>query len=127
MRYLFSVFVVLHGLVHLWYVTLSRGWVPFEPAMGWTGRSWLLTPLIGSSAARTLAGGLFALAALLLLACGVGIALRADWWRPLLLTAAAFSMVVTLLFWDGDVSMLVQKGLLGVLINIGLLLALWLG
>lgn len=38
-----AVFLVLHGLVHLWYVVLSQGWVEMEDAMGWNGQSWLLS------------------------------------------------------------------------------------
>jgi hypothetical protein len=29
-----GVFLALHGLVHLWYVVLSQGWVEMEDAMG---------------------------------------------------------------------------------------------
>jgi hypothetical protein len=32
-----GVFIVLHGLVHVWYVTLSQRWVEFQPEMVWTG------------------------------------------------------------------------------------------
>jgi hypothetical protein len=35
------------GFVHLWYVALSQGWVEMEDAMGWNGRSWLLSDLLG--------------------------------------------------------------------------------
>jgi hypothetical protein len=50
LRFLIGIFIVLHGLVHLWYVVLSQGLVEFEPEMGWTGESWLLSRLLGESA-----------------------------------------------------------------------------
>lgn len=31
-----GVFLALHGLVHLWYVVLSQGWVEVEDQMGTT-------------------------------------------------------------------------------------------
>jgi len=43
MNILIGIFILLHGLVHMWYVTLSQGWVEFQANMGWTGKSWLLT------------------------------------------------------------------------------------
>jgi hypothetical protein len=39
LRILFGIFVVLHGLVHLWYVVLSQRLVEFQADMGWTGES----------------------------------------------------------------------------------------
>jgi hypothetical protein len=38
--------------------------------------------------------------------------------------SAALSTAVILLFWDGGLQMLVQKGLIGLLINVGILVAL---
>ena len=49
LRFLFGTFVVLHGLVHLWYFTLSQRLVEFKPEMGWTGKSWILSNLLGDS------------------------------------------------------------------------------
>jgi hypothetical protein len=46
------------------------------------------------------------------------------WWRPLVIASAAFSAALILLFWDGGVQMIVEKGLVGLLINLALLVAL---
>lgn len=121
LQFWLGLFVILHGLVHLWYVTLSQQLVAFQPAMGWSGRSWLLTGLLGDGAARTLASALYLLAALALVAGGVGIFLQAGWWRPMLAAAAIISTAAILLFWDGSLQMVVQKGLIGLLINAALL------
>ena len=51
-RILLGIFIILHGLVHLGYFTLSHRLVPFEPQMGWTGRSWLFTGILGDNTAR---------------------------------------------------------------------------
>ena len=34
LRFLIGVFIVLHGLVHLWYVTLSQRLIEFQAEMG---------------------------------------------------------------------------------------------
>lgn len=116
--------VVLHGLVHLWYVTLSRGLVAFEPEMGWSGRSWIFSSLIGDSATRGLASVLYVVATVVFVIGGIGILLQQDWWRPVVVGAAGFSTLVILLLWDGSTGQLVEKGLLGLLINGGILFVL---
>lgn len=121
LQFWLGLFIVLHGLVHLWYVTLSQRLVAFQPEMGWTGRSWLWSGLLGEGATRTLASAFYLLAAFALVTGGVGLSLQADWWRPVLMAAAVVSTVVIPLFWDGSLQMAVQKGLLGLLINAALL------
>ena len=119
LRILFGVFVMLHGLVHLWFVALSQGLVEFEPDMGWTSESWLLSGLLGEAATRRLAGVVFALATIPFLVGGVGLLVDAGWWRTLLMGAAIFSTGSIFLYWDGRLAMIVQKGLIAVLINAG--------
>ena len=43
-------------------------------------------------------------------------------WRTVLIVSAVLSAVTTLAFWDGSAQYIVQKGLLGLLIDIGILL-----
>ena len=121
-RILLGIFFILHGLVHLWYFTLSQRLVPFEPEMGWTGRSWLLTGILGDNMARTIASVLFVLATLGFVAGGAGYLADLGWWRTALIVSAVLSAVTTLAFWDGSAQYIVQKGLLGLLIDIGILL-----
>jgi hypothetical protein len=127
MKIIGGIILILHGLVHIWYITLSQGWVEFQAEMGWTGRSWLLSGLLGAGAAKMLAAGLYALAGLGLVAGGIGVLAQADWMGPILLGAAGLSALVILVFWDGSSEMLVQKGLLGFLINLGILGVMLLG
>ena len=49
LRLLIGFFIVLHGLVHMWYFTLSQRLVEFQPEMGWTGKSWLFSNFVQSS------------------------------------------------------------------------------
>ncbi len=123
-RILLGAFIVLHGLVHMWYFTLSRGLVEFQPEMGWSGRSWIFTNLLGDSATRGLASALYVVASLALAVSGIAVTIRVSWSRPLLAASAIFSSAVILLFWDGRMEMLAQKGLVGLLLNAAILVAL---
>ncbi|MCZ7571675.1 MAG: hypothetical protein M5U01_24255 [Ardenticatenaceae bacterium] len=124
LRSVIGLFIVLHGLVHLWYFVLSQRLVEFKPEMGWTGRSWIFTNLLGDPATRSLAGGLYLMATLALVASGIGLFFRAEWWRPLLVGSALFSAAIIFLTWDGRMQLVVQKGLIGALISVVILLAL---
>ena len=122
--FLFGLFIVLHGLVHMWYFTLSQGLVEFQAEMGWTGQSWFFTNMIGAVTTRSLASVLYVLATLGFVAGGIGIFIQQNWWRPVLVGAAVLSSAIIILFWDGSTQMLVQKGILGFLINLMILVAL---
>lgn len=117
MHYLWSIFIAAHGLVHLWYVVLSNRWIPYEPEMGWTGISWVL----GGAEARVLASFLFGASCVLFVAAAGALALDGSTYRPLLKIAAPLSLFALLLFWDGNPTLLVQKGLIGMAIDVLLL------
>lgn len=124
LRTLFGVFIVLHGLVHLWPFVLSRGLVGFKAEMGWTGDSWLLTSVVGDSATGLLASIVYVVAAITFVASGVGLFTRSSWWRPVMLASAVFSALVILTFWDGATELLVEKGLVGFLIDLAIIFLL---
>jgi hypothetical protein len=121
LRTLFGILIILHGLVHLWFVVLSQQLVDFQPEMGWTGRSWLFTGLIGDAATRWLATIIYSLATLAFLVSGIGLFTRGNGWRPVLIGAALLSAVAILLFWDGVTALLVQRGLIGFLLDLAIL------
>lgn len=113
-----GIFLILHGLVHFWYVVLSFNLVPYQPDMGWTGKSWLFPKIIPESTAKTMAGILFIIAALLFIASGIAVLTKMTSIRTLLVLSSAYSTAILFIFWDGKTDMLVQKGILGVLINV---------
>jgi hypothetical protein len=124
LRFLIGLFIILHGLVHLWYFTLSQRLVVFKPEMGWTGKSWILSSLLGDSTTRLLAGALFVLVAIVFVISGVGLFVGAEWWRTALISSAIFSCAIILIFWDGSMQLIIQKGLIGFLISLVMLLVL---
>lgn len=127
LRFLIGLFIVLHGLVHLWFFTLSRGLVKFQPGMrepGWTGKSWLFTGILGDPTTRSLASILFVLAAIAFVISGFGIFFRTEWWWTALLGSAIFSSVTILILWDGSLRLAVDKGVIGFLISLMILVVL---
>ena len=119
-KFLFGLFIILHGLVHLWYVVLSQKLVAFRPEMGWTARSWIFTTMLGDTATRQLASGFYGLAAVALVVGGIGIFSQNNWSQPVLVCAALLSATIILLFWDGSRARIVEKGLLGLLISLAI-------
>lgn len=117
MNVLIGIVIILHGLVHLWYVTLSQGLVAFKPQMGWTGRSWLLTNILGDSATHNLATIFYLASTVLFLIAGAGLLASQSWSRVWLIVAAGVSMASIVLFWDGSFRLSVEKGAFGLLIN----------
>jgi len=113
-----GIFLILHGLVHFWYVVLSFQWVAFQPDMGWSGHSWLFSSVIKDSTLRPLTGILFVIAALLFVISGISIFFQPQWLNTLLLISAIFSSLLLVLLWDGNLQMIVQKGLIGLIINL---------
>ena len=123
-RILIGVFTILHGLMHLWYVILSQRLVAFQPEMGWTGESPLLTGLLEDGTAPLVATVLYVLATLGFVVGGGGWLAQAGWGRTCLIVSAAVSALTILLFWDGKSQMLVQKGVIGLLIDVVYLVAM---
>ena len=123
LRLIVGVFMVLHGLVHLLYFGQSARYFELQPGMLWPDGSWTFSRLLGDGTARLLANILLVLAAIGFVASGAGIFVRQAWWRPVVVGAAAFSAAIFILFWDGGLQKLHDKGAIGVLINVAILVA----
>jgi hypothetical protein len=117
-------FLSLHGLVHLWYVVLSQGWVELEDAMGWTGHSWLLSGSLPQETILLVASALYVVVTVGFVGGAVGIVLETTWATPVLIISAMLSTVVIVAMWNGTVELLVEQGVVGVLINLGIVAAL---
>lgn len=118
-----GLFIIAHGLVHLWYVTLSMKLVAFKPEMGWNGKSWLLTNALGDSMTRSIASVLLIISALGLSVGGVAFLAHAKWAHSVLMIFGIISALTLIIFWDGRMDMIVQKGLIGLLISIAMVVA----
>jgi hypothetical protein len=123
LKFIIGVFIVLHGLVHLLYFGQSQRLFELRPGMVWPEGSWTLSKLLGDEATRLLASISCVLAAIGFVAGGIGIFVSQTWWRPMVVGSAAFSGVIFILFWDGKMQKLDDKGGIGLLINIAILVA----
>jgi len=124
-RILFGIFIVLHGLVHLLYFGQSSRYFELQPGMVWPDGAWLFSKLLGEGGNRTLASILLVLAAIGFVAAGIGVFVGQSWWHPVLVGAAVFSSTIFILFWDGGMQNLANKGAVGILINLAILVALF--
>ena len=122
-RIVFGIFVVLHGLVHLLYFGQSARYFELQPGMVWPDSSWAVSGLLGNQAARKLASVLLVLAAMGFVVGGTGVLIQRAWWRPVIVGVATFSTVIYVLFWDGALQKLHDKGAIGILINVAILAA----
>lgn len=116
-----SIFFVLHGLVHLLYAGQSRRLFELRPKMVWPEGSWAFGKLLEDETTRLLASISLVLAALGYLVGGVGLALQEPWWRPVTVAAAVLSAAIFIVFWDGKIQSLDDKGGVGLLINLAIL------
>ena len=123
LRFIIGIFIVLHGLVHLLY--FGQSWRLFELQAGlvWPDGSWAFSKLLGEKRTRLLASISCVLAAIGFVAGGAGILLAQGWWRSVVVGSAAFSAIIFSLLWDGKMKKLHDKGGLGLLINLAILVA----
>ncbi|MFW5903110.1 MAG: hypothetical protein ACOC0F_00510 [archaeon] len=121
---LVGAFLALHGLVHLWYVVLGQGWVAVEDAMGWNGHSSVLSGSLAEGTILSIATVTYVLVTLGFVVGGLGYALQTDWRSPVLIGAAILSTLMLVTMWDGQFDLLVEKGIVGVAINVAIVGAL---
>ncbi len=122
--WLYVLFLALHGGAHMVYAAFARGWMTPEKGPNWTGYSWLFTRFFGESGTREIGTWIFYLAIGLFVIAALSLALRADWALNAISVAAIYSTLAILVMWDGKFSQIVDKGLIGILINIALLAGL---
>ena len=116
-----GILFVLHGLVHLLYVGQSQRLFELRPKMVWPDGSWVFSKLLGDESTRLLASISLVLAALGFLVGGLGLAIQQPWWRPVIVGSATFSILLFFLLWDGKLQALDDKGGVGILINLAIL------
>jgi hypothetical protein len=91
--------------------------------MIWPDGAWALSSFLQGQAIRTLASTVLVSAAGIFVAGGIGLLLMQTWWQPVIIIAAVFSSAIFILFWDGVMQNLGNKGLFGIVINLAILAA----
>jgi hypothetical protein len=123
LQFVFGVFLVLHGLVHLLYMGHSGRQFELKPGMVWPDGSWAFSKLLGEKHTRTLASVVLLVAAIGFVASGAGVLISQVWWRPLVVAATTFSSAAFILFWNGKLRQLADQGAVAILIDLAILLA----
>jgi hypothetical protein len=120
-----GIILILHALVHLLYAGQALRFFELRPSLVWPDGSWLFSRLLGDPATRWLAAVFLALVSLGFLAAALGLFFGAGWARPVTLSAAGFSVLIYLLLWDGNFHALPDQGGVGILISLGIFVAVW--
>jgi len=119
---LMSIFLALHGAVHLLYAGQSRRIFELRPGMTWPDGAWVFSSLPGNETVRWLAAVLLVIAALGFLTGAVALLFQQVWWEPVTVGAAVLSALIFFLFWDGSFRALAEQGGIGLLISLAALL-----
>ena len=123
LRVIVGLFMVLHGLVHLLYAAQSWRLFELQPGMIWPDGSLAFSRVLGDAAARGVASVACTLAALGFVVGGAAIFGGQTWWRQAVVPAAGFSAAIFIVFWNGGLQKLADQGLIAILINLAILLA----
>lgn len=118
LKAILSIVIILHGLVHIWYLLLLSKVVKFIPEMGWSGESWLVS---GSSEViwiRYTGIILYSLTCFLFVSSGISLLSNSSMTQNVLNISAILSSILIIFFFDGHFDMLIQKGLVGLIINV---------
>lgn len=117
-------FVLFHGLVHIWFFFLAARLVEFKTDMGWTGKSWLLSGIGSELLIQKIAILLYLASTVLFIFSAFGIWFQNVWQEKLIVISVIVSSFTILLFFDGFLRFIIQKGVIGLIINI--IIILWL-
>ena len=123
LQFVFGVFLVLHGLVHLLYFGQSARRFELRSGMVWPDGAWAFTRLLGNKTTRTLASIACIIAAISFVTSGAGVFISQAWWRPVVVAATTFSSVAFILFWNGKLRQLADQGAVAILINLAIMVA----
>ncbi len=122
-RVIFSIFLVMHSVVHLIYFGQGTKRFEMQPGLTWPDGSWAFSGLLGESGTRTLTGIGCILLATDFVAGSVGLLLGQAWWRTAVVASAGVSAAMYSLLWNGRLQRLDGQGGVGILIDIAILVA----
>ncbi|MBN1537033.1 MAG: hypothetical protein JW908_09900 [Anaerolineales bacterium] len=120
-KIIIGIFCVLHGIVHLLYFGQSARYFELKPGLVWPDGSWIFSRFLSPGTARNMASALLILAAIGFIVSGIGLFAKQGWWRTAVIASSVLSSVIYVLFWDGKMQALHDRGFVGVLINLALL------
>ena len=115
------IILVSHGWAHIWYIILSQQLLEIKEKVAWTGESWILTNLMDKPSIRTIAGIGYTASLIGFIAGDITLGTGHTIWKQVITASIIISSITITLFWDGKPEMLIDKGLLGLVINLALI------
>lgn len=107
--------------MHFVYAASTRGWLGPGEGWGWSGHSWLLSSVLEEEPIRKLASVFFVVVALGFVIGAIGYVFSREWWATVLVGTALLSTFLYTAMWDGRFTSLPEKGALGVLVDVAVL------
>ena len=123
-KILVSVFLALHGLVHLLYFAQSARIFELKPGMTWPAGSWALSRVLGDNATRTLASTFCVLVAAGFLMGAVGLLSSQSWWQRPVFASAGVSAMLFILCWNGQLRNIDGQGAVGLFLDALILISI---
>lgn len=122
-KILFGLFIITHGLVHLLYTLVLLGVLnPDKEGIPWNGKSWILSSILMKDITNKIGIILYGGIILLFVISGLLFLFNNDISGQMIIYSSLISTITILLFWDGNFNKLIEKGLIGITINIGLII-----
>lgn len=118
---IFGIFLILHGLVYFLYMGQSLRKFELHPGMVWPDGSWAFSKLISKTSIRIIAATICIISATSFIIGGADLILSEVIWKYPTTVAATLATLMHMLLWDGKMKRLMDKGILGVIINISIL------
>lgn len=122
LHYLLGIFLILHGGVYLLYTGQSLQIFELRQGMTWPAGAWVLSKSLGDELTRRLASIIYVLVAVSFVTGGISLIAQREWGFVVVRWVAIAASVFTVLFWDGKFEALYDKGGIGILINIAILM-----
>jgi hypothetical protein len=117
-----GIFIILHGLVHMLYFGQSGGYFKLKPGMLWPCESWAYKIISGEKACKRITGFLLLISTLGFIVSGVFFLTGSSRWVLFLEIAVVTSILTFVSGWIGKMHKLHDQGLIGILIDLGLVI-----
>jgi hypothetical protein len=120
MKVFIGIFIILHGLVHLFYFAHSKRIFELRPGMEWPDNSLALSKFMGIKTIRDFTSLICSLVAVAFVISGIAYLAKAAWAINLAIISVFFSSLLFILLWDGRFKKLDNQGAIAILINISI-------
>ena len=120
---LFGLFLIAHGLVHFLYASILMGLLnPEKAGIPWSGKSWIFSNFFGKNSLDKI-GSIFYIGVIIFFVIsGFLYLFNSNISSQMIVISSILSTIAIFLYWDGSFNKLIEKGLIGIIINIGLII-----